>query len=482
MRLSRRSFVATGCAGLAAAGAAMVPATEAGEVFTPEMFGAKGDGVTNDTAALAALSRHVSQRGGGIVRFRPVTYLLGAQERPADPSDGWTLRPASGMSFMGCRLPLRIEGNGAKLRCAPGLRFGTFDRGSLEPSKRPMPNLSGREMAAIYEAMILVQGATAPVTISDFELDGNLSKLRIGGPYGDSGWQLPGSGLVLKGNRGDETIRNVYTHHHPQDGIMIQGIADAELGRRVRRRIDNLRSEYNGRQGCSIVGGRGYAFANCKFNHTGRGGIASAPGAGVDIEAEDDVNRDLTFTDCEFVDNVGCGLLADSGDSEDVTVVRCKLVGTTSWSAWPFKPRMRFHDCTFVGALVRCYGDKDPERAVQFHNCRFFDDPALSPTGAVYLPDRPYGTIADLNFGTNALFKDCRFKLTGGGLLPWSWRAIYIDCTLEQKAPVASFPKGQYLGHSVIRGSVDMYGAKIDGTLDLNGKILTHTQLGGDPW
>jgi hypothetical protein len=265
--------------------------------------------------------------------------------------------------------------------------------------------------------------------------------------------------------------------------MMIDGDDNPALATRVRRRIDNLRSEYNGRQGCSIVGGRGYRFARCKFNHTGKAVLYSAPGAGLDIEAEGAKrNVDLEFTDCEFSNNSGCAMVADSGDSEGALFTRCKFLGTTSWSAWPRKPLFRFQDCTFLGSVVNCFGDQDPRRAAQFVNCTFTDDPRLSPTGEVYLGGRKNYAIVDLSNSKNVRFSRCSFRCVKDGLLPWSWFAIYSDCKMEQKSEERAYPKGKYFGVNSMVGHVDLYGTIVVGSLTLNGKALPVGQMGGEPW
>ena len=80
---TRRS-VLRGAATLSVAG--LLPrhmAAAAVGAFTPEMFGAKGDGVTNDSAALAQLGQAVTANGGGVVEFAAGrTYLVGSQFRP----------------------------------------------------------------------------------------------------------------------------------------------------------------------------------------------------------------------------------------------------------------------------------------------------------------------------------------------------------------------------------------------------------------
>jgi hypothetical protein len=474
MKTTRRTFI--GGAAAAAGWAAIAAPLPTAEVIRPEDFGAKGDGVANDSQAFAAMSAHVNRRGGGTIVLRKTTYLVGRQVA-GEPD--WAFTPGRVIELRGLRLPLVIRGNGARLKCAPGLRYGSFDRRSGAVANIPMPHSRQDVRASPYWAMIIVMDSTAPVEITDLELDGSINELRIGGGFGDSGIQISASGIFLRDNHDTETVRNVHSHHHGQDGVMVDG----DDKRRARSRFEDVVCEYNGRQGMSLIGGRGYDFLRCKFNHTGRSKVASAPVAGFDIEAEGGkVNRDMTFTDCEFSNNVGCGLVADSNDSEGATFTRCRFIGTTNWSAWPRKPRFVFRGCTFVGTLVHAHVDADPNRATQFHDCRFSDDPRLSPTGEVYLAGKKHNAIVDLAESDNVQFNRCSFLLVRDGLLPWSWRALYTDCTMQQAAPIEAYPKGKYFGRSTIKGKVDMYGTIVVGTLNVNGQILTGIQLGGEPW
>jgi len=468
MSFDRRTF-------LASAAASALPAqlaAQSGPMFRPENFGAKGDGVTNDARAFAALSAEVNRRGGGTIALRQGrTYIIGAQHRGGDY--GWTPEPV--LELKQLSRPLVILGNGARLRCTPGLRYGAFDTDTGAPVHRESPSRKLAEVATPYRAMIAISGCSAPVEVRDIELDGNVGALRIGGQFGDTGWQVPAVGLVLEENTAPETVANVTSHHHAQDGAMIIGAAQ----RVGRGRVSRLVCRSNGRQGLSITAGHSYDFTDCEFSRSGRGIIRSAPGAGVDIEAERRPIRDLAFTRCKFVDNTGCGMVADSGDTANVRFADCLFVGTTSWSAWPDKPGFAFHGCTFVGAVVHPFPSDDATQATQFVDCRFTDDPKLSPTGKVYVGNGP---IVNMAVSDHILFDRCDFSLVDAGLLPWSWRAIYRDCTMRQRSPKKGTPKGRYLGRSTIIGNVDLYGAMVEGVLTINGKPVARGSQGGPPW
>lgn len=438
-------------------------------VFKPEDYGARGDGITNDTAAFAALSKAVNQNGGGTVVLRKTVYVVGAQRHIPEQADSYLLMPQPILAFSSCASDVLIEGNGATLRSAAGLRYGVFDPQTRAPAYPALPYYQREGRAVPYEAMIHVDRCRGRLMVRDLVLDGNADKLVFGGRWGDTGWQLAGSGIVLLNNVGDELIENVTCRNHPLDGIMIDGVP-YKAG--ATRRLVNVITDRNGRQGCSIVGGGGYVFDNCRFQRTGRGPIGSAPGAGVDVEPENGKQvSHLRFNRCRFDDNAGPGLLASGIGSSDVACALSTFIGTTAWAAWPNAPRYSFDRCTFIGASSNCYGSRNATDATQFIKCSFRDT-LPDRSSRIFLGGDEGGPIVDVSTAANVRFKGCTFSLTGAGRLPWSTAAIYENCSMVQRTALPAYPRGKWVGRSIVRGKVDVGGSTVIGSLSINGAAI----------
>src|SRR5690348_18315380 len=79
-----------------------------GRYITPEQFGARGDGLTNDTDAFAAMAAYINRHGGGTIALQATTYLVGKQA-PDPTQAGYYLAAAKIMHFDGCTKSLSID-------------------------------------------------------------------------------------------------------------------------------------------------------------------------------------------------------------------------------------------------------------------------------------------------------------------------------------------------------------------------------------
>lgn len=406
--------------------------------------GAVGDGETNDTAAFQKAAELLQNAGGGTLVIPRGTYLVGRQNHQPGKYPYYQAEPVfqvKGLKY------LRIEGNRAVIRLASGLRFGSFDKDTGERFDPPqMPFVQWQYAAAVGNTLQISHSEN--IHIHDLELDGNLGNLVIGGQYGDTGRQLPGSGIFIH-NCKNVLIERVHSHHHPTDGIMIGWYGLEEADPPTPHVLRDCLFEYNGRQGLSWIGGRGLRAYRCQFNHTGRATnngqpFGSAPGAGLDIEAEESICRDGYFEDCQFLDNAGCGMVADSGDGGYTRFVRCLFWGVSNWSAWSAKPGLVFEDCTFHGSVVHAFGSDDPNLATRWLRCTFEDRPWHDGR-------RVFGNfLAELNGNLRHVsFDSCTFIAQQRRSIWCSGNDFrFINCSFTHK--FSGVPDGDY--QAILRG------------------------------
>jgi hypothetical protein len=403
--------------------------------------------VVGNTDGFAKLAAAVRAAGGGIIEFGAAkTYTVGYQART--PSGPWAYSYAEMLNLHGCPKGIIIRGNGSKIVYASGLRFGTF-RVSDGQAYTPVMPYWGNDLAFPAYAMIRLADNTGPVHIENLELDGNVAGFVIGGTYGDTGYQAPGDGIYLQNNTGGMHVENVLCHHFPRDGVQIGDVVSPNTPR-LNGLFVNVECESNCRQGVSMVGGRGYTFIGCKFNNTGRNTpISSAPGAGIDMEQEQGVIRDISFLSCEFVNNYGPGILT-VGDCRDINVKLCTLTSV----GWNFNLggaiRVVFEQCTLIGSGTSGGPSSIPQHATKFIDCLFTDDPALMPPG---MSSAQFGSkyCPDLGGGSeNILFERCRWDMVGAGGLPYSYsNTIYRDCSFKNtRGPSVTLGRFEGVNHA----------------------------------
>lgn len=363
--LSRRRVLQ----GLAALYPAL-PAVAAEAALTPEGFGARGDGTSDDTAAFRRLSAALQARGGGEVELRKgATYLVGSQA----PSGGQYLVGESILKAKGVeRLVIRM--NGATLKFRPGLRFGSFDRrGAPLPAKLPFYDASARaDIGRMIEAT-----EVGSLSVSGGRIDCNSAGALVGGLWGDSGRQCSHAGIVAYGcDKVD--ISDVEIVDSCLDGIMLGyvGITGRQPPKPfVLRRV---RISRVGRNCLSLVGTNSTLVEDCTFEKAGaapRQGSAtlnSPPASCMDIEAEDAECRNVTIRRTKLISGPGTytALVADSGPSRDILVEDSLLVGAVLAG----KLGMRFNRCHIYGYFPRLTGGAaNPADNTLISDCTFAD-------------------------------------------------------------------------------------------------------------
>jgi Right handed beta helix region len=333
-------------------------------------FGAVGDGKTNDQGAFQKAADFFNKRAGhGKLTISKGTYIVGLQTFTGGKPNQPAYTGGDVMHFTNVS-NFSIEGApGSILQYSAGLRYGAFSPATGEVYEHGNNYFVNRAYMAVVGYCILLDNSNN-VAISGITADGNCGKFVLGGVYGDVGRQVPHTGIYILNSR-QVLINKVYIHHFGLDGITIDNTKSTAAPDSIT--ITSSAFEYNARQGLSWVGGNQLYVKDCRFNYTGKSKFGSAPGAGVDIESEVGVVKNGVFENCEFTDNMGSGLVADSGNSSDCTFTGCTFWGTTSWAIWVTKPGFSFSKCNIYGSVVHGYSAPVAKDATTFSDCNFED-------------------------------------------------------------------------------------------------------------
>lgn len=414
---------------------------------SPEMYAASkpsgvvGDG-TDDSPAIHAAGAAISALGRGAIDFYPGrTYTVGGGQvlSPGHQTTGYAFPPIYNyiLDINGCTGPVVINMNGAKMKCANGVKYGTFnDDGTNKGTVSPY---LGGGLGTPYFAMIRVNNCSGLVKVLNGELDGNIASAVIGGQYDVAGRQIEYSGLLLTDNAQGPIIDGVKSHHHGLDDITINGPGAVNVRENgVIRNCEFL----SGGRGNAMVGGNGWLFENVRFNKSGKdiGSMGyTGTGAGIDTEASGGRwVKNLTFIRCEFVDNQAMGINAPQDTSAhacNFSFIDCIFIGTTSVTAWVQAPYVRYEGCLFVGTTLGMWSSvSNPASAAKFDKCVFNYDLNLSPTGVVYAHAGGLATFFDWTFGYEGIeFTDCDIVLTSAGVNPTvgSGTVRWKNCTFR---------------------------------------------------
>ncbi|WP_409342064.1 right-handed parallel beta-helix repeat-containing protein [Paenibacillus sp. MBLB4367] len=231
-----------------------------GETVSAKWFGAKGDGVTDDTAAVQA----ALYSGAGTTFVPDGTYII----------DGVVTAP---------------------FNIAPNRGLDIPDHTHLQLS--PKAVLKMKTNASDAYTVIRIQDRTH-VKLSGGTIEGDRSTHT--GTTGEWGY-----GICLNGAK-NVTIEDVIIKNCWGDGIFInQGIATTAPSSNVK--IVGITCDNNRRQGMSVLAVDGMYVEGSSFRNTN----GTAPQSGIDFEPEaalSQQNKNVKIIGCEFIGNVGDGI------------------------------------------------------------------------------------------------------------------------------------------------------------------------------
>lgn len=429
-------------------------------------FGAFVDSVKDDTYQIQALAKYIEKNSGGQVAFGRGPRLIGSYQVFDAGSDIINAMPVVNntegvFAVRNCTNPVVVFSNGAKFKWAGGTYFGTFNKNTKEPTTYEDPDATygyaGNMLSFFNNNDVVISGS--------LELDGNIDNYIIGGNSQSDGIQMPGNGVRAYANK-SFNAKNIYTHHHGLDGVMIgyAGLSSNHINY-YPHTLENVRSMYNARQGLSWVGGNSLTATNCDFSFTGKNTkLATAPIGGIDIEPEGSVCINGTFINCRTHQNKGVGVLSSIGAEKPKNI---RFIGHDSLavsgdqaSFWiDFLDKGQFIDCTFNGKGINA-GDSI------FTSCKLLMDPTLSSTGTIE------GVYHDIDDAAN--FINCYMYAANGYQLPYAATATntYNNCEFKQDGAGTFYTRGYFTGKNTLTYP--------SGTFDSTGSVYSHeTTLNG---
>ena len=233
-------------------GSACIPAPRSKLVANVKDYGAKGDGVTDDTAAIQKAMNYISGTGG-TVQIPDGTYMINAVAKSYASAHG-----------------LEIDGS---------MTLSLSSNATLQAITNS---------ADTYSVVMVFHGATN-VNIVGGTIRGD--RQTHTGTTGE--W---GMGIWINGGQ-QVFVGNVTSEENWGDGIYVTG-ASKNVN------ICGVTSDHNRRQGMSIVWADGVVVTSSVFENT----AGTAPEAGIDIEPNPSENvNNVNISKSKFLNNAGGG-------------------------------------------------------------------------------------------------------------------------------------------------------------------------------
>ena len=231
-----------------------------------------------------------------------------------------------------------------------------FERGTVISAKRGEYRGGGDSLFTAQDVenlSIRGYGATFRMWKQDYINGLVLEQLdwhRWYGQYPKAEWRMT---LSIRGSKNVDVF-GLTLKDSGGDGIYVDGGKERRYSENVHLRDIICNNHY--RQGISVISAENLSVENCEFSNT----WGTPPASGVDIEPDlaDQRVKNVVFSGCRFIDNVGDGievfLAHTSNETEDVT--------------------LRFEDCYVssqhgTGIRVTKISDNGPGGSIEFENC-----------------------------------------------------------------------------------------------------------------
>ena len=353
---------------------------------------------TTQVLDLAKLIKNVlTTFNSATVNIASGLYYVGEQEFAGAMGLGYAFRPKDLFVFDGTNKnwSITINGNGAKFKYVDGLKHGSYDpvTGNVYPKPVPEGQLHTNlnYLATMGEFFSFLHFDS--VAINDVYLDGNAQNCLVGGKWGDYDWQCDQVGFIGRWCK-NVSLKNVHCDNFALDGFVVSNREIQDNDVTYLFNMEGCTARNNARQGMSYVGGNHGTFTDCVFGATGfvyntsvtrareplvnvgnpsqdvyeqQGMLYTNPGCGIDIEAEDSINRNIVFKNCVFEDCVSKAIVSSTGESSDYTFENCKILGSVNVT----KPRVSFNKCVIKGYILNPY--VSPNGYLKFKDCYISD-------------------------------------------------------------------------------------------------------------
>ena len=285
----------------------------AATAVTVKDFGARGDGLTDDYAALQAAAKYICSVPGGTLVFPAGTYYIGQYKI----AGGRMKNSVTNIRYSGCR-NVTISGYGAKIDV-----FGAFARRA--------DYVTGTSLASYSIGVTPFEMVnSSDFIIAGFEIDGNVDRM-----VRDAGVDEDDNAGIFTSSCRHYILRDLNIHHFHTDGIRLGG--NAVVADQIAN-LYNIILSNNARQGLSIIQLRTAVVLQCSFLRNGRTGAYGFhdPAAGADVEPfrtipnVDMKTGDITFDHCTFEDNLNYQFVSSWPSRVDSVVVRYSTIRAVS--------------------------------------------------------------------------------------------------------------------------------------------------------